>query len=431
MGTEAQKGSNYAWAIAVACVFFYSLPLGLAVNHAGLFTTPVMNEFGWSQTETTLYMSIQPWVAALMTPIAGRLISKHNPRWILAAAVIVLGIVHLGCAWFNAPWQWAVYGAIYGCSAAFWMYIATPTMVNRWFVKHNGTVIGVIGVMTSLVGAIMSPIYGGIIADPEQGWRTARIIQGVLLIVVCGGVTIALTRESPEKMGVLPWGTGMEDAPGKVVEKKPWDVEPHEGATRAQAMKSPALWLLGIMAGLFVISASFIQQIARYASTVEELAAIGAFAVSVAMYSSIVGKFGLGWISDHFGARVSGVVAGITGLLGPVIMLMAGGQQMMFLVGVAFFGFGYSALNVVPPMTCRQAFGNVDYANVFSIVATMLNVFSGFSALIYAGVYDMTGSYNGSFYMMIVMYILVILLSLIIVPMGRRSWKGNAQQQAA
>ena len=83
MDTGTEKGSSYAWAIAVACVAFYAVPLGFAANHAGLFTTPLINEFGWSQTETTLYMSIQPWVAALCTPLAGkpRRFRPRQPPW--------------------------------------------------------------------------------------------------------------------------------------------------------------------------------------------------------------------------------------------------------------------------------------------------------------------------------------------------------------
>ena len=37
MGTETMKGSNYAWAIAIACVAFYAIPLGVVANQAGLF----------------------------------------------------------------------------------------------------------------------------------------------------------------------------------------------------------------------------------------------------------------------------------------------------------------------------------------------------------------------------------------------------------
>ena len=45
MGTETMKGSNYAWAIAIACVAFYAIPLGVVANQAGLFASPVMEEF--------------------------------------------------------------------------------------------------------------------------------------------------------------------------------------------------------------------------------------------------------------------------------------------------------------------------------------------------------------------------------------------------
>ncbi len=419
MGTENVKGSNYAWAVAIACVAFYAVPLGFAANHAGLFITPVMNEFGWSRTDATLFMSIQPWVAAICTPIAGKLISKYNPRWIMTASVLVFGLANLACAWFTAPWQWDIYGVLYGASAAFWMYIATPTMVNRWFAKSNGTVIGVIGVMVSLSGAIMSPIIQGWITG--MGWQTARIICSVIVIVVGGGLTAALLRESPEKMGVLPWGYGDVDA-SKSEAASQIAVGADEGATAADARKSPALWLLIIMAGFFVISASFVQQLSSYASTGELGAAVGAMAVSIAMVASIIGKFGLGWLCDHIGARMTGVIAGVLGAAGAAIAFFAGANVMGFYVGVALFGVGYSALNIVPPMTCRQAFGNKDYANIFSMVATGLNVFAGFAALIYAQIFDITGSFAGAFWMIIVFYVLVILLSLVIVPMGRRSW---------
>ena len=423
MGTENVKGSNYAWAVAIACIAFYAVPLGFAANHAGLFITPVMNEFGWSRTDATLFMSIQPWVAALCTPLAGKLISKYNPRWIMTASVLVFGLANLACAWFTAPWQWNIYGVLYGASAAFWMYIATPTMVNRWFAKSNGTVIGVIGVMVSLFGAIMSPIINGWIAS--MGWQTARIICSVIVIVVGGGLTAALLRESPEKMGVLPWGYGtVEEKKSEAASQIA--VGAGEGATAVQARKNPALWLLIVMAGFFVISASFVQQLASYASTGELGAAVGAMAVSIAMVASIIGKFGLGWLCDHIGARATGVIAGVLGGVlggaGAAIAFLSGANVTGFYVGVALFGVGYSALNIVPPMTCRQAFGNKDYANIFSMVATGLNVFSGFSALIYAQIFDITGSFAGAFWMIVVFYVLVIVLSLVIVPMGRKSW---------
>lgn len=422
MGTSQVKGSNYAWAVAIACVAFYAVPLGFAANHAGLFITPVMDQFGWSRTDATLFMSIQPWVAAICTPFAGKLISKYNPRWVLGTAVLVFALANLACAWFTEPWQWNVYGVLYGASAAFWMYIATPTMVNRWFSKSNGTVIGAIGVFVSLFGAIMSPIINGWIAS--MGWQTARIICSVIVIIAGAGVTYALLRESPEKMGVKPWGYDAAQADrAKSAEANVTEVKETAGLTRNQAMKNPALWLLILMAGMFVISASFVQQLASYASVTDGLgAAVGAMAVSVAMVTSMIGKFGLGWISDHFGAVASGIVAGVLGAGGALVCLLVGPNPTLFYVGVGMFGIGYSALNVVPPLTCQQAFGDKDYANIFSIVATGLNVFSGFAALIYAQIFDITGSFAGAFWMNIIFYVVICVLAFVIVPMGRRAW---------
>ena len=422
MGTSQVKGSNYAWAVAIACVAFYAVPLGFAANHAGLFITPVMDQFGWSRTDATLFMSIQPWVAAICTPFAGKLISKYNPRWVLGTAVLVFALANLACAWFTEPWQWNVYGVLYGASAAFWMYIATPTMVNRWFSKSNGTVIGAIGVFVSLFGAIMSPIINGWIAS--MGWQTARIICSVIVIIAGAGVTYALLRESPEKMGVKPWGYDAAQADrAKSAEANVTEVKETAGLTRNQAMKNPALWLLILMAGMFVISASFVQQLASYASVTDGLgAAVGAMAVSVAMVTSMIGKFGLGWISDHFVAFASGIVAGELGAGFELVCLVVGPNPTLFYVGVGMFGIGYSALNVVPPLTCQQAFGDKDYANIFSIVATGLNVFSGFAALIYAQIFDITGSFAGAFWMNIIFYVVICVLALVIVPMGRRAW---------
>ena len=53
MGNVNAKGTQYAIATAVACIAFYAIPVGLVGNQAGLFLTPVMNEFGWSQTDAS------------------------------------------------------------------------------------------------------------------------------------------------------------------------------------------------------------------------------------------------------------------------------------------------------------------------------------------------------------------------------------------
>ena len=92
MGTARTKGAVWAWLVVIGCIGFYSIPTGIIGNTSGIFVAPVMDQFGWTQTDTTMYRTIQPLVAAVCAPIAGKLMEKHNPRWILATVSAAFGL---------------------------------------------------------------------------------------------------------------------------------------------------------------------------------------------------------------------------------------------------------------------------------------------------------------------------------------------------
>jgi MFS family permease len=412
------KTSNYAWAIVIGCIALYAVPVGVIGNNAGLFIHPVMTQFGWSQTETTLYMSIQPWVAAICTPFAGWVIKKYNPRWILTAASGVFCLASLACAFFTAAWQWDIYGVVYGITAAFYMYIATPTLINRWFKKNQGFLIGLCGALLSVFAAILSPIIQAWIT--AYGWQTARIIDGIIGSVLSIVLTGWLLRSSPEEFGLKPWGWTEELAAKEAAQSESKTELP--GATLKQAAKNPALYMIMLVAGMLVISASFVQQLSNFAQTGVLGAAVGALAVTMAMIGGIVGKFLLGWFSDHFGASPAGVLCGALGFVGALVAFIAGANAIVFYVGVFVYGIGYSALSTIPPQLTSHAFGQRSFTQIYAWVTTALNVISGFSATIYALIHDLSGSYNGAFIMMMVFYALTLVLSIFIVPLGKRAW---------
>ncbi len=418
MENQKVKGSSYAWAILIACIAFYAVPVGIIGNTAGIFVTPVMNEFGWTRTDATLYMSIQPLVAAILTPFAGRIITKYNPRWILVLTSLVYGLSSFACAYFTQAWQWDIYGVIYGACAAFFMYIAVPTMVNRWYRKNNGLAIGIAGAAISIIAAFMSPIGQAWIT--AYGWQTARIWMSLACTVISVVLTALLLRESPESMGVLPWGYSEEETDDG---KNAQAAAQSEGATVAQARKSPALYLLMLVAGLFVMGASFFQQIPSFASTGALGAAAGAFAVTIVMIGGLVGKFVIGWFCDQFGSNIAGLIAGILGAVGIALSFISGGNVMIFYIGMALFGFGYSALSTVPPMLASQGFGTANFTAIYAMAATVLNLFAAAAPLIYAQIYDRTGSFGPAFILVIVLYVAVAVLSMAIIPTARKCWK--------
>lgn len=184
MGTARTKGAVWAWLVVIGCIGFYSIPTGIIGNTSGIFVAPVMDQFGWTQTDTTMYRTIQPLVAAVCAPIAGKLMEKYNPRWILAAVSAAFGLASWASAYATELWQWNLYGVVYGVTSAFYMYLAAPVLINAWFKKSAGLAISITAATLSILAAVASPIGQELIN--QFGWQTARAALSIVTTVLSG-----------------------------------------------------------------------------------------------------------------------------------------------------------------------------------------------------------------------------------------------------
>jgi MFS family permease len=423
MTPKTSLGSNYAWLILVACIGFYAIPVGVVGNTSGIFLTPVMEDMGWDRTTASLYMTIQPWVAAICTPFAAKIMQKYNPRWVLTIAVAAYGLATIWTAYAQAPWEWHAYGVIYGISCSFFMFLAVPVLITAWFKKRAGVALGITSATLSLIAAFFSPIALSMIQTHD--WRFARLVLGIIITVVPTILTALFVRKDPLSMGVLAFGEAPADttiAEDESAEAAPAEPAALPGASMEQAKRTPAFYMLLVVAGFFVLCAAFFQQIPSFAATGALGAAAGAFAVTIIMAASVIGKFLLGWMSDMFGALVTGVFASVCGATGLLLAFLSGSNQILFFIGMGVFGVGYSALTVVSPMLARDGFGVANYADIYKWVSTSIFVFSGAAALIFARIYDMTKKFDAAFILVIVLYVLSAIMIPIIVKTARKSW---------
>lgn len=418
---------HYGWVIVVACLAFYAMPVGIIGNTAGIYATPVMDEFGWSRTEATLYMSIQQLVAAAVTPLAGKILARFNPRWVLTVVSLVVGAATAVCVLFTEPWQWNLYGVAYGFCAGFILFLAVPTIINRWFVRRSGFAIGIASAGIGVFGALASPVTQMLIG--AYGWQAARLATSLTCMVVSAGLTALLLRPSPESMGVRPYGA--DEAYGKPVplaspEKEAAEpaMAPRAGATVAQALRSPGLYLLMLVAGCFSMGAFFMQQVPSICAVGPLGADVGAFAVSAIMIGTIAGKPLLGWLADRIGAVPTGMIAGFGGALGVAIAFFSGSSAVLFFAGVAIYGLGYSSLSIVSPMLGSQGFGTAHFSEIYSYVCMAISIASAVGSFAFAFLYDVTGSFAVDFWLVIGIYLLSAVLCPVTVRLSRRCWHG-------
>lgn len=420
----AKPRIHYGWVIVVACLAFYALPVGVVGNTAGVYATPVMDQFGWSRTEATLYMAIQQLVAAAVTPLAGMVLARFNPRWVLTIICIIIGVSTAACVTFTEPWQWNLYGVAYGFCSGFILFLAVPTIINRWFVRRSGFAIGIASAGIGVFGALASPVTQMLIT--AYGWQVARVSTSLVCMVVSAGLTALLLRPSPESMGVLPYGA--DEAYGRPVplsDASEGQEVVREGATVRQALRSPGLYLLMVVAGCFSMGAFFMQQVPSICAVGPLGAEVGAFAVSAIMIGTIAGKPLLGWLADRVGAVLTGMIAGFGGAAGVAIALFSGSSAAMFFVGVGIYGLGYSSLSIVSPMLGSQGFGTAHFSEIYSYVCMAISVASAVGSFAFAFLYDVTGSFTVDFLLVIGIYLASALLCPVTVRLCRRSWQSR------
>jgi MFS family permease len=407
--------SWWPWLVLLGCIGAYSIPVGMIGNTAGLYVAPVMKQFGWDQTSTTMYRTIQPLVAAGCTPFAGKLFAKYSARWILTGTSLVFGLASMATAYATQLWQWNLYGVIYGMTCAFFMYLAAPVLVNRWFHKSNGLALGLIAAVLSVLAAIVSPIAQSLITN--HSWQYSRVVIFGIATVASVIFSVVFIRDSPLTMNVKAYGEGDDRAADALADA----VTTVEGATRAQALRAPGLYLVILIAAIIVMTAAFFQQVPAYTAKSPLGAAAGAVAVSIVMIGGTCGKLVLGWLADRIGVKPTAIGAMLCGATGMFLAFIATNVG-LFYVGMAIFGVGYAGLTVVVPLLVRNSFGSLNYAEIYSWVSTGIFLATSLSFLVYGRIVDLTGSFTWCFILVIGLYVIAAILIVPAVNLARGAW---------
>lgn len=375
------------WLIVLGVVGCNGLLIMLA-NMDGYYLAPVMEEFGWSRTAASLYMTVYAWVAALIQPIVGKLFDKYDMRKIMSVVILLFGANYVISSTFTQLWQWTIFGIVYGICAGFFMYLPLPLLINRWFVKKTGFAMSLSGVICGVAGLIVNPLCQKLI--DAQGWGHSRFVMG---LVICGAslvLTILFVRNSPKESGSLPYGTGEEEK-GQEQEK----AGTLNGLTLAQARKTPVLYLGLLFTFLTCLACCFVQQVSSYANAFPVGALAGAFALSVFNGIGIPRGPVMGWFIDKCGSKMGNLVSCLVSALGMVLILAGGGKSPLLLyVGIACFSFLFVPLTMGIPLMVGDVFGSQDYAKIYSWMTTSQLVAGGVGPLIYGQLYDRTGNYG-------------------------------------
>ncbi len=362
-------------------------PSALAFSCAGIFYTPVSEALGVGKGVFAIYMTILCLAMTVTLPFAGKLMETKDVRVLLSVAVVFVGGSLIAMSSFGEVWQFYIAGAFIGVGEAFLLYLAVPTLINRWFKKRVGFFIGLCMAFTGIGGVIFNPVGGALIASGPDGWRMGYLVFGIVALVIALPFTLFCIRSFPSDKGLRPIGD--EEAP--VVA----GVAPTlTGTSAVVAMRSMAFYAMVVFAGLVNLCTVIYQFLPSYATSLgasfPEVAAIAATLASAAMLGQAIGKVALGAINDRsvYGGLLVGLASGIVGL---ALMWLVPGSIPAMLAGGFLFGIFYASATVQVPLMTRTIFGTREYSSIYSRISMVASLCAAFAATIWGFLIDASG----------------------------------------
>ncbi len=399
--TAARPRFYYGWWIVLGAMLAQFAAVGGGLQVAGVFLRPVTEELDWTSGQYALAGSIAFGVGGLMGFVIGPLIDRIGARPLMLVGGIAYGLALLATSRVNAPWQFILCQTVAG---GFGQALSGPLVVNitlsKWFVIRRGWAIAMGSIGISMAGLI-API-GMTQAVDHLGWREGYIILGIVVAAVLIPVALIMRRQ-PEDYGLLPDGRNPDAAPSatNTADLAELDRDFQNSYTRAEAVRTPGVWLITIGMGFFsaAMTAVLVHGIPFMtdAGLSRTQASIG---VAVAGLANLLSKFVWGWSLRRVETRVLFSGAFLCCGVGTLLMLagdaLDGSVAVMYL-GFFVWGFGFGGGVPLSEYIWARYYGRRYIGAVRSVGVPLGLVFGSSGSVAVAWYFDAYGTYTGAF----------------------------------
>lgn len=275
--------------IVIAGILICLGPCALVYNTWSIFVVPVSSSLGASSSQFTLYITLVYLIGALFSPIAGNLMERFDLRLVLSASVFLVALGLGLCALWTEIWHFYLSGILIGFGIVSLMFLAVPTLINRWFAERTGFFIGLCFSMSGVGGALWSMV-GGIIFSVAD-WRMAYILFAALVLVTGLFATMVLIRSYPVEVGLHPYGAITTSSAEKKLSEQTSENNPKGkqwGVSARVMFKSSVFYTLMITMGIFNAMTVVGNLFATYIYHLGDLGVAGITPESAIMLASAV-----------------------------------------------------------------------------------------------------------------------------------------------
>ncbi|HKC07626.1 MAG TPA: MFS transporter [Methylomirabilota bacterium] len=364
-----------------------TLALAYGVWYAySVFLVALLREFGWSRSVLAGAFSIFTLVSGGAGPVLGALADRFGPRRL----ILIGGVLLAGSLWADSlvTRAWHLYlsfGLLTAVGVATAGWTPAVVMVQRQWKARLGLALGIAGSGVGLGIFLVVPLCQALIDG--FGWRWAfRVLAALCALWILPATYLAIRDTPPAPREHPPRGEAGR-APGGE-------------HSLALALANPSFRLIGLAVFLGSICSQTLH-VHQAAFLVDHglPAMTAASVISVVGASSILGKTGGGWISDHLSRELVYALGMIGMIIGVgVLWMVALAPSAWLALGYAIlFGLGYSVTAFIVPAMMSDRFRGPHFGSIFGATQVASALGSALGAWLAGRIFDATGSYAIAF----------------------------------
>jgi MFS family permease len=341
-----------AWLSVGQLVVWGVLYYGFAV-----VVTPMERELGWSKADLNGALSLGLLVSGLAAFPIGQWIDRRGGFWPLTLGSFAGGALMIAWAFVTEPWQlYAVWGLM-GFALAATLYEPAFAVIAANVAEWRRGIL-----YLTFVGGLASTVFIPLahVLVEAGDWRRALIVLGAIVVVVAGGIHLA----------VLP-GT---KAKGEAARKADEAASDGPSAIRL-ALARPAFWGIGFgyFGYSFLVSALTFHLIPLLTERGVDDATILLIWSTIGPMQ-VAGRIVLMLLGTRIDARTTGRAAMLFLPLSMLLMVLYGRDAATLLVFAVVYGAGNGMMTIVRGTIVPEVLGPRGYATINGALSLPANV---------------------------------------------------------
>ncbi len=401
----------YGYIVVVVAASIQLVGWGI-VDVFGVFFKPLLTEFGWTRAIISGAASLCLLVHGFAGIIVGGLSDRFGPRIVMTALSVIYGLGLLLMSRVSTIWQlYLFYGVVVGIGVS-GMDVILLSTTARWFVKRRGMMSGIVKVGTG-VGILIMPLVASMLIS-AYGWRNSYSIAGVASLVFIVSAAQFLRRD-PREIGQLPDGEEETKAGSlNLVEV---------GLSLREAIHTGQFWMICVAYLIISFCAhTILVHIVPHAGDLGISATNAASVLSVIGGASIASRFIMGSAGDRIGHKRALLVCFFILVTALSWLQVARELRMLYLFAV-IYGFNHGGFFALISPLVAGLFGTRSQGTLLGIIIFSGTIGGSISTILSGHIFDITGSYQLAFLILLILAIIGLILTTLLRPIGEGSGK--------